>query len=140
MRRRNTGPSREVIELVRERAGGRCERCAWLLHAGGEIHHRVPRGMGGTRLAWINRPPNLVHICLPCHRWAESYRSSALDTGWLVFRRRNPVEIPIHSVLHGVVLLTDDGRIIPVSQADSADVTPIVTRDSPNVFVEGGAQ
>ncbi|MEV4155446.1 hypothetical protein AB0J48_20690 [Nocardia salmonicida] len=112
-RRKNTGPSRAVLELVLARAGLRCERCAWLLHAGGQTHHRVPRQMGGTRAEWINRPPNLVRLCAPCHQWVESYRSSAMEAGWLVLRRHNPADIPIHSVLHGVVLLGDDGSLIP---------------------------
>lgn len=138
--RRNTGPDRSVVELVRGRAGERCERCAWMLHGAGQIHHRVPRGMGGSKAAWINRPPNLVLLCLQCHAWAESYRESAMDAGWLVLRRRDPAETPVHSVLHGVVLLTDDGLIIPVSQPDSPSVTPVVTRDSPNLFPKGVAQ
>ncbi|MFF0546916.1 HNH endonuclease [Nocardia thailandica] len=120
MKRRNTGPSAEVIEMVRRRADNRCERCAWLLHAGGQIHHRVPRGMGGSRSAWINRPPNLVLLCPTCHAWAESYRASAMETGWLVLRRHDPAEVPVESLVHGRVLLHDNGSVSAVPKQKEA--------------------
>jgi 5-methylcytosine-specific restriction enzyme A len=119
-RRKNTGPTRAVLELVLARADLRCERCAWLLHAGGQTHHRVPRQMGGSRAEWINRPPNLVRLCAPCHQWVESYRASAMEAGWLVLRRVDPATVPIQSVLHGVVLLTDDGTTISASEEATA--------------------
>lgn len=123
--RRHTGPSREVLQLVLDRAGLRCERCAWLLHAGGQTHHRVPRQMGGTRAEWINRPPNLVRLCVGCHQWVESYRASAMDDGWLVLRRHDPAEIPIRSLLHGgLVLLADDGSVTRVDHDAEEAITP----------------
>ncbi|MBW0275031.1 hypothetical protein ATM97_27910 [Nocardia sp. MH4] len=122
---RRTGPDRAVVELVRARAGERCERCAWMLHGNGQIHHRVPRGMGGSKAAWINRPPNLVLLCLQCHSWAESYRESAMDAGWLVLRRHNPAATPVHSVLHGVVLLADDGSVVPARDSVAPHISTL---------------
>ena len=118
--RKNTGPTPEVVGLVRARAGERCERCAYMLHGNGQIHHRIPRGMGGSKAPYINRPPNLVLLCLQCHSWAESYRASAMEAGWLVLRRVDPATVPIHSVLHGVVLLTDDSTTISASEEATA--------------------
>lgn len=90
-----TGPSPTVRRLVVERDGG-CLRC------GGEatnIHHRRPRGMGGTRDPAVNAPSNLVALCgsgtTGCHGWIESHRAQALADGWLVSRWGDPAKVPI---------------------------------------------
>lgn len=85
-----TGPTREVALLVMSRADGMCLRC--LRRPGAQIHHRKPRGMGGTVEPAINRPPNLVWLCSNCHAWVESNRLAGYDTGWLVRRADNPAE------------------------------------------------
>lgn len=64
----------------------RCARCGE--HAGGlrggEVHHRVPRRMGGTRDPRSSDPRNLVLLCQPCHEWIERNRAEALTGGWLL--------------------------------------------------------
>ncbi|UGT65279.1 HNH endonuclease [Nocardia gipuzkoensis] len=114
--RRDTRPREDVLDLVRARCKGRCERCAQPLTGihGGDPHHRKPRGAGGTRDPRINLPSNIVALCRPCHDWIESQRTAALKDGWLVPRRANPARKEIRSRLHGVVLLSDDGRVEPI--------------------------
>jgi 5-methylcytosine-specific restriction protein A len=92
---RNTGPSRKVREEVIKREGGRCRRCRRQLSLGeGQVHHRQPRQMGGTRRPWINHPLNLAYLCLPCHLHIESHRQESYDMGWLVPMGMDPREVP----------------------------------------------
>ncbi|NEW33807.1 HNH endonuclease [Nocardia cyriacigeorgica] len=116
-RRGDTGPQPHVRLLVATRAGGRCERCACALPiGGGDIHHRKPRRMGGTRDPQINAPSNLVAVCRPCHDWAESHRTRALADGWLIPSTGDPASTPVWSGLYGRVLLADDGGTIPTTE------------------------
>lgn len=102
---RNTGPSKRTVELVRERAGGLCERCGF--HEAQQVHHRKPRGMGGTRDASINLPSNLFFVCFPCHADIESNRMAAVVKGWLMSRWETPGHKPIF--YRGTWRLLDDG-------------------------------
>lgn len=68
-----------------ERDGHQCQAAAhgltsdctlpWL---GLEVHHRLPRGRGGSNHWW-----NLVTLCAGHHRWCESNRDEAYDLGLL---------------------------------------------------------
>lgn len=96
--RRNPLPP-DVRRLVIERDRGRCRRCGG---PGGSIHHRLPRGMGGTRWAGIHSPELLVLLCgdgtTGCHGWIESNRAEALRLGWLLSRHLfgiDPEQVPL---------------------------------------------
>ena len=58
------------------------------------LQHRRPRGMGGTRLAEINSPANLLLLCgsatTGCHGYVERERAAALHAGWLVPSSSDP--------------------------------------------------
>jgi hypothetical protein len=59
---RETGFSTATKALVRLRAGYRCEACAiWLGEHGGQVQHRVARGIGGSRRR--NKPSNAALLC-----------------------------------------------------------------------------
>ncbi|MGE2733807.1 HNH endonuclease [Mycolicibacterium vaccae] len=94
-----------VVEIVDERAGGRCERC-------GEIasdlqnHHRRPRGSGGSRRPDTNVASNAGRLCGLCHRTVESYRAKAYDEGWLVRQSQSPMATPV--LYRGRWVLLDD--------------------------------
>lgn len=96
----STGPSKATREKVWERDHGRCKRCGRQI---GQftifsIHHRTPRGMGGTRGALINEPANLALLCgsgtTGCHGFIESHRDLAYRMGYLVHRGQNPADVP----------------------------------------------
>ena len=113
-KRRSTGPSPAVRQLVWERDGGCCVRCG--IYGGvhtfppHQLHHRRPRGMGGTSRDDTNSPANLVLLCAQCHEWVESWRTRALCAGQLVSQGVDPALIPLR--YHGgLVLLTHDGQI-----------------------------
>ena len=108
-----------TFDLVWSRDEGCCVRCgAALVGARGlswSVHHRRPRSMGGTKLAWVDRPGNLILLCgsgtTGCHGWVESHRAFARGLGFLVSAngQRKPVEVPIHHSIHGLVVLDDHG-------------------------------
>lgn len=85
-----TGPDLATRQAVINRARGRCERCG---HPGVHIHHRKPRGMGGTSDPAINTAPNLVFLCLTCHEYVERNRTHAYDAGWLAHRWEDPADV-----------------------------------------------
>lgn len=91
-----------VRDAVRLRAGGLCERCGRsVVNVPASIHHRRPRGMGGSRDPAVESVGNLVVLCgsgtTGCHGWVEQNRVDAVGHGWLVPRRdpRDPGEVPV---------------------------------------------
>ena len=82
------GVSVETRSVVIQRAGHRCEKCLGSLADGMSVHHRRPRGMGGTKIPAINSAENLLALCgsgtTGCHGWVESNREDAYSRGLLV--------------------------------------------------------
>lgn len=103
---RKTGPSRATVDLVLDRASGCCERCE---QQACQIHHRTPRGAGGSRSEAINSPSNLLALCYDCHRYVESNREESYTLGLLVRRTdSDTAAVPVR-LLHGWCLLTATG-------------------------------
>jgi 5-methylcytosine-specific restriction endonuclease McrA len=90
---RLTGPDAPTRADVIVRDGYACRRCRGGFRL--SIHHRRPRGMGGTADPVTNDPDNLVLLCGDCHDWAESYREEALRTGWLLRQVDDPRLCPL---------------------------------------------
>jgi 5-methylcytosine-specific restriction protein A len=88
-----TGFSPQVRRIIHERAQGFCERCGGEL--GFEIHHRRPRGAGGTRRPESNLPSNGLLLCPKSHRRIESHRAEAYEHGWLVRQTDDPATVPL---------------------------------------------
>lgn len=125
-RHRSTGPRAVQRLVIISRAGGSCEVCGQpvALIDDGEVtpisafsvHHRQPRGMGGSTVEDINTAPNLLLVCGSatspggCHQMIESQRALSYANGWLVQRPTNPADVPV-LIFAGVrVYLTNDGR------------------------------
>lgn len=106
---RRTGPDQATRDAVYSRdrgciVGGCTD---WL-----QIHHRRPRGMGGTRREDSNGLAALVLVCEEHHAWIESNRETARDRGLLVTQHQTPADVPL--VRHGEwVRLTDGGGVVP---------------------------
>lgn len=126
--RRSTGPGADVRLLVIERADACCERCGIRLTSaaqqalGYSIHHRRPRGMGGTVRTDANSPANLLLLCgsgtTGCHGWAEANREVALEQGFLVRQADDPASVPVEvwaTAPHARALLTVHGDYVAVS-------------------------
>jgi len=118
MSRRETGFPAAVVDLIWDRDKGSCARCGRGLaryRRGSDwaIHHRRPRGIGGSgkRSPWVNLPANGVCLCTGCHEWVEANRRDAIAAGWLVsaLGTARPTDIPVAHALHGFVRLDDAG-------------------------------
>lgn len=109
-----TAVALDVREAVLGRAGGVCEHCGDPFDSvfGLSVHHRHPRGMGGTSRGWVNRPANLLAVCgsgtTACHGWIESHRTDALDRGLLLRSGYHPDETPYRDRDGTWWLLNDD--------------------------------
>jgi predicted CxxxxCH...CXXCH cytochrome family protein len=109
------GVSRKVAELVIERDQGMC--VVRVTHdkgakAGEQIHHRRPRGMGGTTVEWVNQAPNLIYVCAACHAHIERYREQAMTMGWLLNGKDRAENTPLRYSNKGFKYLTTDGQVV----------------------------
>lgn len=98
-----TGPSQAIRQLVMERDGFQCVRCGHPVSGepgiGYSVHHRTPRGMGGSKDPRLNLPSALLLLCgsgvTGCHGAVESRRDVAREHGYLVWRSLEPTEVPV---------------------------------------------
>lgn len=100
-----------VRDTVYLRALFACERCGER-DSDFSVHHRRPRGMGGSRDPLTDSAANLLLLCgsgtTGCHGWVEANRAAARDLGLLVRQGEDPATVPVQ-LLRGLVLLTSDG-------------------------------
>ena len=83
--KRRTGPTQAQRDAVLLRARNHCERCTQsVVDRPADIHHRCPRGMGGSGNPRINDVHLLVLLCRGCHEWVEKNRGQAKEGGWLL--------------------------------------------------------
>lgn len=106
-----------IRTLVYARAGSRCERCGVYAY-GGSLHHRRPRGMGGTKDPAARSAANALLLCgtgtTGCHGWVESHRADALELGLLVRQGHDPHDVPA-TIRIGRVLLGEHGEYLPTA-------------------------
>lgn len=113
--------SQKTRDLIHHRAKGRCEKCGIPLPGGlAQIHHRRPRGMGGTKRKESGTAANGIYVHLKCHMDIESNRQQALDNGWLVPQTSQPTDIPI-KLWNGWHILNDAGEINPYQNESLSD-------------------
>lgn len=105
---RRTGFSAAVKRAVRVRAGNGdpgaacCEACAVHLgEHGGEVQHRVARGMGGSSRPVINSVVNAALLCgaaalrTGCHGLAESRDAGMHERGFWLRQDEDPAQVPV---------------------------------------------
>lgn len=103
-----TGFPKSVRDIITARANDFCEICG--VNKPEQIHHRRPRGAGGSKAADTNQAGNGLAICTDCHAMVESRREFALDRGWLVRQGQSPADVPV--VYQGSwAVLGDDGFV-----------------------------
>lgn len=107
--------------LIWERDQGRCFRCGVYLQYGMgwySIHHRIPRGMGGSKDERLSEASNLLLLCgtgtTGCHGHIERNRDEALEDGWLVRRHDDPAEKAVIRWRKQWVRLTNEGGLIHI--------------------------
>lgn len=102
-------PPADVRVVVRARAGRKCECCGVVALC--ILHHRRPKGMGGSNATDRHSPQNLVSICHSCHDYIHRSGDTAVyDNGWLVKQGANPARIPVTLHDDRTVFLSSDGR------------------------------
>lgn len=104
-----TGFPPNVRKLIQSRALCECERCT--ANNPVDIHHRRPRGAGGSKDPLTNTAANGVLLCRCCHMDIESYRETALSNGWIVRQGRDPREVPVLYRGNRFAYLRIDGSI-----------------------------
>lgn len=112
------GFPKQVKQIITDRSAGMCE----LDFCGPAevIHHRRPRGSGGTSLDWVNQAANGFHVSAACHDRIEGRhpawsRTQSGALGWLVDLNasRRAADVPV--LYRGRwVLLRDDGSITAI--------------------------
>lgn len=121
-RPRDTGPSKDVKDMLRkERAKGRCERCAGTGRL--DVHHRRGRKAGGTKRLEINSPENLLVLCRPCHNAITNTNGNrvAIEFEGLLIREdlRDPADVKV-LLADGWFFLTASGGKTPTTAPERA--------------------
>lgn len=114
--------TRDTRTLVLIRDDYSCVRCNRPVMGGDySLHHRRPRGMGGSKRADTDLAGNLITLCgsgtTGCHGWVESHRSEASGWGYIVPQNAVPASIPVR---YGDqwAQITDSGRLATVATGD----------------------
>lgn len=108
----STGFPPKVRAIIEGRAEGRCEAMFSPVCNGRveELHHRRPRGAGGTKAPAVNRAANALAVCQPCHQLIESQRAAARAAGFLVsLHETHPAQIAVLYRNSRLVILDDFG-------------------------------
>ena len=105
-----TGFTAHASELILTRSEGACEIMSRVcVTTATDIHHRRPRGMGGTSRLETNLASNGIALCRRCHMYVESERDWARNKGFLISQHVDPEFAPIHWRLAQWCLLKADG-------------------------------
>lgn len=90
-----------------------------------QIHHRKPRGMGGTKNPESRSASNGLYVHFKCHEKIERNRADAYETGFLVHQYEDPKEVPVRRI-DDWVLLDDDGgyRVLTRAWGPEGKPTP----------------
>lgn len=121
-------------EIIKHRANGSCEVCGMTLRIYAQIHHRKPRGMGGTKRADSGSAANGLYIHQKCHETIERNRTTGYRKGWLVHQGDDPVQVPVQ-LWYGWHLLNEDGSVQKYRQgSDGGEASlPAGSQMVPNV-------
>ena len=108
-------------QLVQGRAFGRCERCLKTTLCG-HLHHRRPKGLGGSKAPDRHDVSNLVYLCPEDHSWAHGNPLEAIAAGYLVPRSSglSPLLVPIKDLSGHMRFLDNLGQYLlePVEVGD----------------------
>lgn len=102
--------SEATREKIKFRARLRCEVCGARVDAG-QIHHRQPGGMGGSKHDEVKGScANGLWVHPFCHDTIEMNRLYALSMGWLVKQGDDPAAAPV-KLWDGWWLLAEDATM-----------------------------
>ncbi|GHE31992.1 hypothetical protein GCM10017673_38450 [Streptosporangium violaceochromogenes] len=122
---------RTIRHRLALRSGHACEICGILLGPGqeGTVHHRQPRGMGGTRRPTTHGLSNLMMLCggrlggvTGCHGLrVELDRAAAETLGWIVPHGNGPASDPRLVP----IVLWHSGRRVRLDDVEAAYLPPL---------------
>lgn len=104
--------STKVRDKIKTRAHGSCEVCGFTIGYSAQIHHRRPRGMGGSRSEQSGSISNGLFIHPKCHAQIESDRNKAMSMGFLIYQGDDPGKVPVR-LWYGWHYLNNDGSVTP---------------------------
>lgn len=79
--------------MVDSRENGTCLKCS---QPGTDVHHRIVRGMGGTKNEAVAYGlANLILLCRSCHNWVHGHPTESYKLGFLVHSWDDPEEVPV---------------------------------------------
>lgn len=107
--------SDKTRDVIKARAKMRCELCGAMTRDG-QIHHRQPRGMGGSLDRRRGAAANGLYVHPKCHERIESFRSVAYHYGWLVSSNDDPRLVPV-KLWDGWWRLGDSGEMTKVERS-----------------------
>lgn len=88
-----------------ERDGGLCVRCG---QEATDVHHRLVKGMGGTKKENINYgADNLVSLCRNCHAYIHAHPRESYRTGFLVASWDDPEGISVVTKARTLIFRSD---------------------------------
>lgn len=95
---------------VLERDEGMCVKCGDMAE---HVHHRVTRGMGGSKdeHLWFS-PEMLVSLCFRCHREIHDHPAESYESGFLVRHWGDPGEVTL-TIGSTTWMLMPDGTKTP---------------------------
>jgi hypothetical protein len=96
-----------VRRVVLRRDDHRCVRCG---REACDVHHRQPKGMGGTSNEEVAFGlANLISLCRECHSFVHANPLEAYKTGYLVHSWDDPETIAVLTKSWGTVSFRSDG-------------------------------
>lgn len=106
-------------DIVRRRAGGRCERCSVQFNknknkSNASMHHRQPRRMNG-----YDSVGNLLHLCLDCHADIHRHEDAAGLCGWITWSI--PEATPVMIAGRRWAYLLEDGSYEFLSESEAIE-------------------
>lgn len=128
----------QVLHLLACRSGQRCEICGRpLTRDEATIHHRLPRGMGGTSDPGVHDLARLMLLCggrlggvRGCHGITERHRTWAYRNGYLIHRAPgtaapDPATVPVVLRSGRRVLLTPYAYVQAPGPAYAAELPSV---------------
>lgn len=107
-----------IRATVRRRAAGHCEICNELFMGypnqltSQSMHHRLPRRNGG-----VDSIPNLILVCIKCHRIIHNDEDFAARSGFIVYDEPELTPVLIHGISWSALNL--DGSYESLSRDDA---------------------
>lgn len=113
---RQTGFPPAARRLIMERAGVEGDWVRdevsgmWVRVEDAQLHHRIPRGSGGTKRLEVNHAANGLVLSPTTHYRVEVNRREAMKKGWLISKLSADLPCAVPVLLHhGWVLLDNQG-------------------------------